>query len=81
MGRVDLHLKGFRQLRTAPKVMAFLDERARAIKDAAGDGFEMHSATEGKNRGRAQVYTDTIKAKRAEAKDRRLTRAIDSGRT
>lgn len=56
-----------------------LERRARAIAANAGEGMEVDIEV-GANRARASVRTTTIRAMRAEATQRALTRAIDAGR-
>lgn len=78
--KIVLNGAGFKALLTSPEVQADLDRRAAAIAAAAGPGNAVQSRPSG-NRGRATVYTESVEAKRAEAEDRALTRAIDAGRT
>jgi hypothetical protein len=56
-----------------------LVRRGRAIADAAGDGFEVESFT-GANRFRVIVFAATDEARRTEATERVLVRAMDAGR-
>ena len=56
-----------------------LKKRADRIAAAAGDGMES-SVVIGRTRARASVITATHAARRAEARDASLTRAIDAGR-
>jgi hypothetical protein len=77
--KVEINSAGVRDLLRSPEVMADLERRAQAIAAAAGDGFEVEMY-KGRNRYRATVRTATEPARRAEATDRVLTRAIDSGR-
>jgi hypothetical protein len=56
-----------------------LKKRAERIAAAAGDGMES-SVVIGRTRARASVITATHAARRAEARDASLTRAIDAGR-
>jgi len=77
--RVELNSDGIRALLRSEAVRADLERRARAIAEAAGEGFEVESQV-GSNRARASVRTATAEAREAEATDRALTRAIDAGR-
>ena len=79
--RVKLNRKSVRQILQSEEVRADLERRAQAIADAAGGGedFEVSSQV-GKNRARASVITATYEARRAEAKDRTLSTAIEAGR-
>lgn len=82
MGKVDVKLssKGFRELLNSPGVIKDLKARAEKIAAAAGPGMETTEAKAGPNRADVEVYTATYAAKRAEAENRTLTRAIDAGR-
>lgn len=60
-------------------VQADLERRARNIAAAAGPGMEVDSAV-GIRRARATVRTATWEARRAEARARTLTSALDAGR-
>lgn len=83
MGKVrwKWHMKGYRQVRTSPGVVADVQSRAAAIALAAGEGMEADfGITGGRVRARASVRTATHEARAAEASDRALTRSIDAGR-
>jgi hypothetical protein len=56
-----------------------LKKRADRIAAAAGDGMES-SVVIGRTRARASVITASYAARRAEARNAALTRAIDAGR-
>jgi tRNA A37 threonylcarbamoyltransferase TsaD len=56
-----------------------LKARTDRIAAAAGPGM-VASVQAGRNRARASVITTTKGAREAEARDRRLTRALDAGR-
>lgn len=72
--------RGWRHMLTMrPEVEADLGRRARSVKAAAGDGYEVDERR-GRNRDRAQVRTATYDAMRTEAETRRLTRALDAAR-
>lgn len=77
--RVELNRAAVRDLLKSPEVLADLERRAEAIAAAAGEGMEVDSQI-GSNRARASVRTATFEAMRAEATERRLTRALDAGR-
>lgn len=78
--RVELHRQAVRQLLRSNTVLADLERRGRAIAAAAGPGHEVQPYV-GRNRARVTVRTATDEARRAEATDRRLTAAINAGRT
>lgn len=77
--RVKMNSKGARALLRSHEVQDDLRKRADRIAARAGAGFEVESGR-GTNRARAAVITKTARAMRAEAKDKRLTRALDAGR-
>ena len=77
--KVKLNKAGMRDLLRSDEMRRDLDRRAAAIAATAGDGMA-HATTVGRNRALAMVWTATFEAMRAEAVDRKLTRAIDAGR-
>lgn len=76
---IKLNRKAVRDLLRSSEVQADLERRANKIKAAAGPGHEVDVEV-GRNRARASVRTDTVEAMRAEARDHKLTRALDAGR-
>lgn len=77
--RFKLNRKGVRQILRSPQVEADLKRRAENVAQQAGEGFEVDTFV-GKNRARADVFTATHAARKAEAEERALTRAIDAAR-
>jgi tRNA A37 threonylcarbamoyltransferase TsaD len=77
--RIDINSAGIQEVLKSSQVRAFLLAKAQRIAAAAGPGM-VASSRIGQTRARASVITDTYKAKRAEATNRSLTRAIDAGR-
>ena len=77
--RFKLNRGGVRDLLRGPQVLSDLRSRASRVAAAAGPGHRVEVGL-GPNRARAAVITDTMEARRAEATDRSLTRAIDAGR-
>lgn len=77
--KLELNRAGVRQLLRSPEVLADLEARAHRIADAAGAGMEVE-ATVGPNRVRVSVRAATFEARKAEATEGALTRAIDAGR-
>lgn len=77
--RIKIHRPAVVALLTSGEVYADLSSRGKAIADAAGDGVEI---TTTRNRDRVVVFvrTETDAAKKAEAENRTLTRAIGAGR-
>ena len=80
--RIELNRAGVAQLLKSPEVQADLAARATRIANAAAasGGIFGHETTVGPRRAHAIVYTDDTAARKAEATDRALTRAIDAGR-
>lgn len=77
--RLEFNYPGFDQLRKSDPVRAELRRRANLIAAEAGEGFEVTEHV-GPHRARASVRAATWDAKRAEATDKVLTRALDAGR-
>ena len=77
--RLKLNKDGIVALLQSEEVQQDLEARGARIAAAAGDGVEAELT---KNRDRAVVFvrTKTNEARKAEAEDRALTRAIDAGR-
>lgn len=83
MGLFNFRLSppGFNQFRNSVEVRTLLAGAGHRIAEAAGgEGDFSVLVTQNKSRARVIVATATEKAKRAEAKSRALTRAIDAGR-
>lgn len=79
MARIKWKNKGFRQLRKSNEVLEELEKRAEKIADRAGPGVET-SPFMGRNRARVSVITVTEEARRANAEQNTLLRAVDAGR-
>lgn len=79
MARIKWKNKGFRQLRKSNEVLEELEKRAERIAAAAGSGVEA-SPFMGRNRARVSVITVTEEARRANAEQNTLLRAVDAGR-
>ena len=81
MGKVEVKINSSaaRSLLRSPEVLAELKRRADAVATAAGEGNEV-ALSVGSGRARAAVYTATYDAKKSEAEDRTLSRALDAGR-
>lgn len=77
--RVDISSAGIQDLLKSGPVQALLKAKADRIAAAAGPGM-VSSSRVGKTRARASVITDSYRAKRAEAEERALTKALDAGR-
>ena len=77
--RIEVNSAGIQALLKSSEVQEFLKAKADRIAAAAGEGMEATSRI-GRTRARASVVTATRAARRAEAVDRSLTKAIDAGR-
>lgn len=78
--KIEMIPAGFVETMRSAEVRADLKSRGERIRDATGvDGFEVIE-TENAGRAGVLVVANTIQARRAEAKDKVLTRAIDAGR-
>lgn len=60
-------------------IVPALESMGQSIAQAAGPGHEVETFI-GRRRARVTVRTATHEARRAEATDRALTRAVDAGR-
>lgn len=81
--RLELLPDGFTELLTGRAVTEDLQARGRRIAEAAGDGFELttwQARWGGSPRSVVTVEAKTAQARRAEARDRVLTRAKEAGR-
>lgn len=80
--RIKWNIPAFSEIRNAPGVLDDLQERADAIANAAGEGYESRPAEagEGKSgRGRAAVLTATAEARADNARSQTLLRSLDAG--
>lgn len=77
--KLKFNRRGFEQLLKSPGVLADLERRAARVASAAGPGHGVRSEI-GPNRARAAVVTETFDAMAAEARERRLTAALDAAR-
>lgn len=77
--RIKVNSAAVKQLLSSQAVADDLTQRGERMADAAGEGVEV---TTTRNRDRAVVFvrTETFEAKKAEAEDGVLRRAIDAGR-
>ncbi|MEV8028448.1 hypothetical protein [Cellulosimicrobium funkei] len=82
--RLELNPAGFEEILTGPEVRGDLERRGRAIARAAGRGFEASTVLlnfGGSPRTGVVVRATTARARRAQARDRVLNRALDAGRS
>lgn len=79
MAEIRMNRAAIAALLKSPEIRRELRRRAQKIADAAGDGFEVRES-EPRVRARVAVVATTMRAKRGEAKDGRLSHAIGAGR-
>lgn len=77
--RVELHYKGFDELRKSPGVVGMLRRKAEAVSRAAGPGHDVQIHM-GATRARATIMTKTREAKENEARTRALLKALGAAR-
>lgn len=78
--RIELNFRGVGDLLRSDEVAQDLRRRAERVAAAAGEGMEVDESRGSGGRRRASVRTATTEARLAEAKERRLTRAVDAAR-
>lgn len=76
--KINWNNSAFEQLLNGPEVTRLVFDRTEAAAEAAGDGFghEMHTAG---RRARGVLWTITWKAKKAQASEGVLQRAVGGG--
>ena len=79
--KLDIRLNrgGVRDALRSPEALRAVRDMAEQVAAAAGPGHRVEVEL-GRNRARAAVIADTWPARRAEARDRNLTRALDAAR-
>lgn len=77
--KVKLNLRGLNALMTSREVTAEVVKRAQAIQRAAGPNFEVNVVPH-KFTARAFIRPANVEGAKEEARDKRLTRALNAGR-
>jgi len=77
--KVTLNLPALNVLMSSDPVQSFVDQRGRRISAAAGPDFE-YVARRHRWVARGYVQPANADGARQEARDKRLTRALDAGR-
>lgn len=72
-----LNRAGVAELMKSAEMQAVLRDKAIAIRNQCGDGYEQDIYV-GKNRANAMVSAETIKAKRSNAKHNVLLKAVNA---
>ncbi|MCQ2499771.1 MAG: hypothetical protein MJ117_00320 [Lachnospiraceae bacterium] len=73
--RIELNREGVRNLLKSGEMMALCKELASGIQQRCGSGYAMDTHT-GKNRVNAMVYADNAAAKRDNAKNNTILKAL-----
>lgn len=72
--KFELDRAGVRELMKSPEAMSICKEYASAIRNRAGDGYEVDTYV-GKTRANASVYAATYKARRDNYENNTLLKA------
>lgn len=75
--KFKLNSAGVRELMKSPEMQAVLTDKANAIRNRAGNGYESDIYV-GKTRANAMVYADSFQAKRDNKKHNTLLKAVKS---
>ena len=81
--RFKWHVRtGYREYMRTPEVVELLNDSVQRTREAAGEGFEADVIVgkRGRKTAHGQVRTASEDARRRQAKDHVLERAIDAGR-
>lgn len=70
-----LNRAGVAELMKSPEMVALLKEKAKAVQEKAGSGYEISSYV-GKNRANVSIKTKTKKAMRDNNKNNTLLKAL-----
>lgn len=73
--KIVLNSAGVRALLKSPEMQSFLSERAQAISDRAGDGYETDVFV-GKTRANASVFASDAKAAKDNLENNTLLKAL-----
>lgn len=73
--RFTLNRSGVAELMKSEEMTAILNEKATAIRNRCGDGYEQDSYT-GRNRANAMVWAESYQAKRDNLKHNTLLKAV-----
>jgi hypothetical protein len=77
--RIDWKIAGFKKLRKSPEMQALLQEIVDEMLADLGDGYE-GDVQEGRTRARGLVATDSFEARRDNATNQALLRALAKAR-
>lgn len=77
--RIEVDRRAVSEILSSPEMERELARRGAAVRRAAGPGMRFAVVQTG-DRKRVNVWTATAAAKKAEAEDRALTKALDAAR-
>ena len=75
MDRFELNSQGVRELLRSPEMMGICKEYADKAQSKLGDGYEVTTHT-GKTRVNAQIKAETYKARKDNAKNNSILKAL-----
>ena len=75
MDRFELNSQGVRELLRSPEMMGICKEYADKAQSKLGDGYEVTTHT-GKTRVNAQIKAETYKARKDNAKNNTILKAL-----
>lgn len=78
--KIELNGNGIRKLMSSEEMIMCLEEKARMVKNIAGDGYEI-SRYSGLTRANVSVYADTKKARQDNIENNTLLKALGSIRS
>lgn len=78
--KIVWNVKGFETLKRHPGVQRDIVRRAEAIAKQAGDGYIVLEPTQHPKRDRAAILTGTREARRDNARNMTLVKALGAGR-
>ena len=73
--KFELNGSGVRELLQSEQMQGILIEKASAIRNRCGDGYEQDTRV-GKNRANAMVYADTYQSKSDNSKNNTILKAL-----
>jgi len=73
--KFELNRSGVRDLLRSDEMQALLSEKASAIRNRCGDGFDQDIMV-GKNRANAMVWADSFEAKRKNMRENTILKAV-----
>lgn len=74
--KFELNRFGVRELLQSSEMLEICRKEANAIKEKAGDGYEVSVMSPGKTRVNASVEAKTVKARRDNAQNNTLLKAV-----